>query len=207
MRSIHSAVLPLLVGLVMMSASCSSDAPVSSTAGLTGTELPALPQWRDEVAFDDPQTLAQASSAVVAATVMSVESIGVVDATEDLHPSEYFRITAAVDDELFGAIDSSTITIGWEGFVTDGQVRTGRLVIQGISMPDKGDQLLLFLRPEDAARATLLDLGSDAWAINTLDGILWIDAGKLATDLVGSGRPAHALRGMTPTQVAALITG
>ncbi len=212
-RLFRRALLPFLVGGLLV-AGCGSGnaagrAPMSDSAALlSDAELEADLQVtalnRSEPTYATLAELVRTSSRVAIGKVSAVTSLGFPDAAEDPHASEYFRLNIETTKDLKG---SGPMAVSWEGFVTDGKgERTLRIVQNGISMPDVGDELLRFLSPMPPGGQRLL--GEDLSIVNTLDGVLYIQPdGTLHTELSGEGRVSHELNGQRVDDVVTAIEG
>jgi hypothetical protein len=192
------------VGAIILatSAGCGDEqAARSSSEAVLGADLPIAPLSRNEEIYQTVDELAASSSDVVVGPVASVESLGTPDTADDPNASEYFLVTVKPDSVIKTSGKTETIAFIWEGFISESGDRAARVIQDGVSMPDVGDRLLLFLRPENPDRAALFE-NRAALQVNTLDGILYVDNGKLTTQLHGEGRPAHTLVGQDVNAVS-----
>lgn len=194
--------------------SSSAPAPeqlaVSSPKATLGSELPIVHIEALEIApVKSVEELVGKSSEIVAGVVTSVESLGISSAESgSVEAPEFLLITVAVERRVKGDPAKTFVSFAWEGFImspeemppapldTSGvpaaapvdrsqpHVRTARVVFNGVSTPDLGDQLLLFLTPISAERADYVGV-HDIFDVNTSDGILYIVDGVLMTEVTG----------------------
>jgi|CXWL01.1.fsa_nt_gi hypothetical protein len=174
---------------------------LSSAEAKLGAELPAGLLISEEDIYSSVEEMAAGSTAIVSGAVVAVDSLGFPNLLDDPSASEYFLVTVTAETVVKGDVASKEVSFFWEGFVTEAgsgeeRVRAGRIVQNGISMPDVGDRLFLFLAPVRPDLSEWLG-GKASHQVNTLDGILYVDNGMLVTQLDGFGRPrpAQALNG------------
>jgi hypothetical protein len=171
----------------------------SSAEARLGADLPISPLEREEKIYQSVDEIASVSTVIVSGTVSAVDSLGYPEIGE-APASEYFLITVTPTTTVKGDIPNE-VSFAWEGFGTkpgagEERIRTTRVVQAGVSMPDVGDELLLFLAPEDQQREAFFGR-KDLHQVVTLDGILYVDDGILTTQLIdyGKARAASSLDG------------
>ena len=199
---------------------------VSSPKATLGSELPIVHIEALEIApFKSVEDMARESSEIVAGVVTSVESLG-ISSEESLavEAPEFLLITVAVETRVKGDPAKTSVSFVWEGFMmspekmpsapldTSGvpaaapvdrsqpHVRTSRVVFNGVSTPDLGDQLLLFLTPISAERADYVGV-HHSFDVNPSDGLLYIVDGVLVTEVNGNDRVSRTLIGRSVDDV------
>lgn len=204
--------LVVLVGMLAvamaMSACGSSDAGdiatrrVATETTAMGGDLPATELHRSEERAASLNELAKTSTRVVVGTVSALTSLGFPDSEQDPNASEYFRVDVESDRDLKGKGAASFV---WEGFISDGKGnRMLRVIQDGVEMPQVGERIVVFLKPPSEGAAKIF--GADVAEVNTLDGILTVDANDaLRTKLAGTDRVAHELSGMSVEDLASSL--
>jgi hypothetical protein len=215
--------------------SLSTPAPaqlaVSSPQASLGSELPIVHVEALETApVQSLDELVDKSSEIVAGVVMSVESLGMSsEETDSVEAPEFLLITVAVGTRVKGDPAKTSVSFIWEGFIlspakmppapldTSGvpaaapvdrsqpHVRTARVVFNGVSTPDLGDQLLLFLTPIGPERANYVGV-HDIFDVNQSDGLLYIVDGVLLTEVIGNDRVSRTLIGRNVDDVMVTLT-
>ncbi len=208
------------VGVVAVSAlaavsvlvGCGSDGePLRSATAALGADLPVSDGDSYGPVYESFAELAAVSELVVIGEVTSQVSLGVPDASDDPNADEYIGLTVGIERTLIGAPEpTGEVTIAWDAFiteVTDGgtRARVRRLVWDGVSMPDVGDRLLLFLAPTSAETSALYP-GGISHEYVSLDGVLYIEeGGHLLTEIEGEWHFSRDLIGKTVDEAADLL--
>lgn len=123
-----------------------------------GTSLPQTQSDSfDFVTFETVEEMAASSTIVMVGTVTAVESRGLGDVEEDPNPTEYVAVIVDPDKVIKGDPEGP-VSYLLSAFVTDGAGRRlYELVTDGLPIPIEGDQLLLFLQPEERQGSPLLE--------------------------------------------------
>lgn len=192
-----------ILGLVAV-AGCTGESPTSVQLE---PDLPVVNVEAGGVPGDGfyatPQEMADATKLIVYGTVTGVQSIGAPNAADDPNASEYFVITLEPIATLKGATPEPP-TFLWEGFVTDAGTRQARVTLDGVAMPDVGDELVVFLNDESPMRVN--EFGDHAdYLVETADGIYYVRDGELLTELSGRGRVGHQLNGQRLSELADIL--
>jgi hypothetical protein len=193
---------------------------VSSPKATLGSELPIVHIEALEIApVKSVEELVRKSSDIVAGVVTSVESLGISsEETGSVEATEFLLISVAVETRFKGDPATTSVSFIWQGFIVSPEkvqaapldtsgvpaaapvdrshphIRTARVVFNGVSTPDLGDQLLLFLTPISPERADYVGV-HDIFDVNPSDGLLYIVDGVLVTEVTGNDRVSRTLIG------------
>ncbi|CAN5800117.1 hypothetical protein BH20ACT4_BH20ACT4_12230 [soil metagenome] len=118
--------------------------------------------------YEDLSAMADDSNSVVAGRVTDVASLGQPNTKDDVEADEYVAVTIDVESVLAGD-DVDSVVIGWLAYGTDAEGnRASEIVQNGVRVPRKGDDMLLFLVDADPRTARQPERGPDPGRVRGL---------------------------------------